>query len=502
MKTYINTLICFLALSLIATSCHKDDNEDPTHIEEKDFQTVPYSFTATLTPMSDNPEGIELKKAFANGDVIEVTNAQILYEPLVLSCTEFNGKTSATFSGELKVKKDVDVASTLSLSAVLKNTNTKTLYNSGKPFTDVVEISNTTDGFDQYSYWSCANIVDNKIELTQSTVFVKVNMPFGIDATIKNGQAEFSDVVLGEKYFAAANGTSIESKTLKVSKTLNDKDKLFYTISSTLPKDCLPGIFSISENKTVFFSKGNLQYKIDNGQDSWQLAPQQYNTCFDVSNQNAVDLGEDYANYPLTDNWTDLFWWGAWIKELAHNRSGSNTDNYDIPIGADNCISGTCAFGAEWSVLSVDEWDYLIGKRPDANKKNGGAIVANKQGWIILPDVWNTPEGIKPFVAPYDEVKYVDDIPNHYTAEEWEKMESAGAVFLPFTGEDMFGTACSFMDDYQTKTYKDDTHCLISFLINQNIAATAEDGELYGLGYYWGTPVRLIQDNNAKVQVE
>lgn len=498
MKTYINTLICFLALSLIATSCHKDDNEDPTPIEEKDFQTVPYSFTATLTPMSDNPEGIELKKAFANGDVIEVTNAQILYEPLVLSCTEFNGKTSATFSGELKVKKDVDVASTLRLSAVLKNTNTKTLYNSGKPFTDVVEISNTTDGFDQYSYWSCANIVDNKIELTQSTVFVKVNMPFGIDATLKNGQAEFSATILGEKYFAVASGTTIESKALKESKTFNDKNKLFYTISTTLPKDCIPGLFSIGEGKYTFFSKGNLQYHLTNK--NWRLAPKQYETCFDYGN--TLNVGDDYGNLPDQNTWTDVFWWGAWIDGISHNRSGSNTDGYEVPLDANGNISGTCAYSSEWTVLTFDEWSYLINERANAKQKQSGAIVAGKVGWIFLPDNWITPDGIKPLVTQYEPVVDETNVPNQYTAKEWAKMEAAGAVFLPYSGAIFWDMITGLYDCYQSKTFKDDVYCSAYFVIKKCKSYTEEEGNAVGFNFDYGYPVRLVQEYVNDVKVE
>ncbi|MBP5504149.1 MAG: hypothetical protein J6Y24_15325 [Bacteroidales bacterium] len=506
MKTYINTFICFLALSLIATSCHKDDNEDPTPIEEKDFQTVPYSFTATLTPMSDNPEGIELKKAFANGDVIEVTNAQILYEPLVLSCTEFNGKTAATFSGELKVKKDVDVASTLRLSAVLKNTNTKTLYNSGKPFTDVVEISNTTDGFDQYSYWSCANIVDNKIELTQSTVFVEVNMPLlGTVVNLTNGQAFDNPRLKGKHYYAVSNGTTVECKELLFKQKLDNKDKSFYKITATLSEDLIPALFSIGENQQVYFSRGNLQYRPMDGK--WRLAPQQYHHCL----KNTQDVGEDYAKWKEEDDWSDYFWFGAWVEGGSPNWAKENAllVDYQVPVDANGYVSGACAFGgAKWTLLTIDEWSYLLEKRANAKQKTGGAVIIIDQannikinGWVILPDDWVTPNNLKPFEGEF-EVQYEKDIPNQYTIEEWSEMESSGAVFLPAIGQ-LFETIASLKGyaQYQSLTYSvnQDAGCGICFDAFSN----------YVLCYDWailkqmGTPVRLVQKNvTATVKVE
>lgn len=503
MKTYINTLICFLALSLIATSCHKDDNEDPTPIEEKDFQTVPYSFTATLTPMSDNPEGIELKKAFANGDVIEVTNAQILYEPLVLSCTEFNGKTSATFSGELKVKKDVDVASTLRLSAVLKNTNTKTLYNSGKPFTDVVEISNTTDGFDQYSYWSCANIVDNKIELTQSTVFVEVNMPLlGTVVNLTNGQAFDNPRLKGKHYYAVSNGTTVECKELLFKQKLDNKDKSFYKITATLSEDLIPALFSIGENQQVYFSRGNLQYRPMDGK--WRLAPQQYHHCL----EGQTNVGEDYANWQGEDKWTDFFYFGAWIEGCNPNKT-VDQNKQPISIDENGLLIGTCAFGAEWSVPTNDEWAYLLEKRADADQKSGGAIIIidsqnniTAEGFVILPDDWNMPEGVPPFIGDY-EGKYSTDIPNSYTVEEWNKMESAGAVFLPKVGQfwqsesSMKGMFC-----YQTST---STYGLETGGDLLYVDLVGDEVICYemAMSISFEYPVRLVQKNvTATVKVE
>ena len=91
-----------------------------------------------------------------------------------------------------------------------------------------------------------------------------------------------------------------------------------------------------------------------------------------------------------------------------------------------------------WRTLTGDEWFYMFESRADANQKYGLARVRYDvgdtiNGLIILPDEWVMPDGVTPFLGQYH-VKYTKDIPNNYTIEEWIKMESAGAVFLPGTG--------------------------------------------------------------------
>ena len=423
MKTYINTLICFLALTLIVTSCNKDDNEDPKPIEEeKDFKTYPYSFTATLAPISGNNEGIELKQTFANGDVIEVTNAQVLYEPLVLSCTEFNGQTSATFSGEMKVKKDADLASNLHLSAVLKNTNTKTLYNSGKPITDVMEIINSTDDFNQFCYWSCENIVDNKIELVQSTVFLEINIPFGAKINMENGLAVFSDAIKGKHYFAIPNGTKIEVSSINVEQVVKVSDKVFYQIAADVPENCIPGLFSIGDNSYAYFSKGNLQYRPLDG--AWRIAPLQYQRGINLNQ--LTSLGENYSQWQGEDKWTEFFTWGTWVVGGKPSSTSTNIDDFTNTVDDEGNLVGDCAIGKEWVVPTYNEWDYILFKRANADQKRGFSSINGVRGLVLLPDDFNMPDGIT-FVAEQDALI-------EFTLEQWTKMESEGAVFLPAFG--------------------------------------------------------------------
>ncbi|MBO4372822.1 MAG: hypothetical protein J5826_07830, partial [Bacteroidales bacterium] len=392
MKNYVKILISFLAIMMIATSCKKDDNEDPTPeppVEEKEFTTVSFAATVNLTPMQGSVEGVTFKTAFAAGDVIEITNPDVLYEPLTFALDEFAGKTAATFTIEAKVKKDAELTSgSTKLTAALKNGEK---YNNGKPFVDVKQLSSLAEGIDQYSYWACPEFTfdsnNNTITLAQSTVFVEINMT-GVQVVFKKGNAYKKETVNGDIFYAIPSGYTFEVADLNFEKSLDEKDKYFYKITSTTPEDCLPGLFSIGENKYVYFSKGNLQYRPMDGK--WRLAPQQYHKCFEILDE----VGENYANWIGEDKWTDLFWDGTWYVGGNPKLVTDDIPDYSVPIDENGELNGTCAYGEGWKVLSSDEWSYIMEKRPDAAKKRCGAIVNDVNGWIILPDDFTCPEGI------------------------------------------------------------------------------------------------------------
>ena len=103
--------------------------------------------------------------------------------------------------------------------------------------------------------------------------------------------------------------------------------------------------------------------------------------------------------------------------------------------------------GETWRVLTADEWRYLLvgsdpseteNNRPNANDLNalgqievsGGGVI---NGLIILPDGWIQPSDVPAFNT-INSVCGIHYTCNHYTSEQWEKMEAAGAVFLPCGG--------------------------------------------------------------------
>ena len=81
--------------------------------------------------------------------------------------------------------------------------------------------------------------------------------------------------------------------------------------------------------------------------------------------------------------------------------------------------------GKIWRTLSMDEWTYLLSKRPRARRLYALAFVDGHYGLLLLPDNWRCPKGV--YVKPGPKEDYI----NRYNLEKWALLEAAGAVFLP-----------------------------------------------------------------------
>ena len=192
--------------------------------------------------------------------------------------------------------------------------------------------------------------------------------------------------------------------------------------------------FSVSADKKVYFSKGNLQYQASTG--TWRFAENQYDM-----------IGEDNSNISSTySGWIDLFGWGTsgYNGKNPYMTSTTSTDygdgendiagtNYDW--GVYNAISNGGNQARQWRTLTNNEWRYLINSRDNASSKYGVATVNNVNGLVLLPDSWTLPNGVTftSGVANDRGTEYYKTV-NNYSAEEWAKMEANGAVFLPATG--------------------------------------------------------------------
>ena len=209
----------------------------------------------------------------------------------------------------------------------------------------------------------------------------------------------------------------------------------------------LPGKFSVSSDKQVQFSQGNLQYQASTA--TWRFAGHQY----DVLRDGNVNISPSY------EGWIDLFGWGT-----GNNPTLASEDGKDYTTFTEwgiNIISNGGNIENQWRTLEMQEWTYIFRNRASAESLFGMGSVNGVNGVILLPDDWNTPEGLS-FNAStqnglqwkeghYEQEgtgfitsRYTDEGKNHfldntYTTEQWEKMEDAGAVFLP-TGWSRWGT--------------------------------------------------------------
>ena len=209
------------------------------------------------------------------------------------------------------------------------------------------------------------------------------------------------------------------------------------------------GMFSVSADKQVTFSKGNLQYT--QSTNTWSFAENQWDMIgIDNVTGGSVSFdptdGDSKYGDALADK-VDLFGWST-----ATTNFGVSTSTSDSDCSGSFVDWGTNQIGADapntWRTLSYDEWNYLLNTRTNASDLRGVAQVNGVNGLIFLPDTWVCPEGIT-FKSGFHSEWGVDYYAAYqtFTAAEWSKLESAGAVFLPAAGF-RFGSYVSYVQYY------------------------------------------------------
>ena len=139
----------------------------------------------------------------------------------------------------------------------------------------------------------------------------------------------------------------------------------------------------------------------------------------------------------------------------------------------------------------------MRGKRRGANPPQPKGIVGDTMGLLLLPDEWTLPTGLSftpntwPTSELWDDGDMIDATYDHYrlkkanmphnvyTMEEWDKLEKAGAVFLPHAGRRSGGYG-----NYLNKDCKEVTS-MYRYSYYENY-----------VGYYW----TATQSNKAKGQ--
>lgn len=170
--------------------------------------------------------------------------------------------------------------------------------------------------------------------------------------------------------------------------------------------DVLNGKFSVSPDKKVQFSKGNLQHNPKTGE--WRFAKRQW-----------------YRRYS-TNGWTELFGWGT--GNNPELQSSNNADYGDFNDWGKNIKVDDKE--KEWFTLTSEEWNYLLNTR---NTPSGMRYVRTNidcvGGLILFPDDWN------PSVYSFNNVNEQYKSSKGLSNYEWETiLEPNGAVFLPIAG--------------------------------------------------------------------
>ena len=243
----------------------------------------------------------------------------------------------------------------------------------------------------------------------------------------------------------------------------------------------LPGVFSVSENTKIRFSRGNLQYQPSTN--IWSFAENQLNYI----GENNESIASNYTG------WIDLFGWGT--SGYGDKMPWMSSDRYSDYISWEKDIANTnydwgiyCTInnGAlkKWRTLSADEWEYLFTGRKNGNQLHGLIVVGNTKGFIIFPD--NTDPSNTPKMVSYNWDENVISI------EEWKKFEQEyHAVFLPAAGyregKIVYNAGSGGYYWTSSNSYDSDSHARNFYFIEYEQTVYMDSRDT-------GCAVRLVQD--------
>lgn len=257
------------------------------------------------------------------------------------------------------------------------------------------------------------------------------------------------------------------------------------------------GVFSVSETKQVTFSPGNLQYTRSTG--TWSFASTQWEV---IGTDNVIGgsvssdkYGDSKEGTALADK-VDLFGWSTRSTNCGVSISANSETYYGSFVDWGKNKIGNDAPNT-WRTLSYDEWKYLLNTRPNASSLKGVAQVNGVNGLILLPDSWTCPAGVT-FMSDFHSSDGVDYYAAYqtFTADQWAKLEDAGAVFLPAAGGRFLpaaGYRCSGVNGVQyIGYYWSATECDIPNAFH--LRFYSEAAGVYGSSRDCGHSVRLVKD--------
>ena len=262
--------------------------------------------------------------------------------------------------------------------------------------------------------------------------------------------------------------------------------------------------FSVDSTHVVEFSKGNLQYQASTN--TWRFAEHQY----DIIGNNNRYISSTYSG------WIDLFGWGCsgWNSGAnayqPYSTSTTASDYYPDGVNINsltgenaeadwawhNAISNGGNQPHLWRTPTHSEWQYVFNERttvtnlPTPNARFAKAKVNNIYGVILFPDKYTHPTEVATPVG----INATDNTGmygNIYNVTAWNKMEQAGAVFLPVPGY-RSGTSISLLNQRASyyassigffSNYADGIAFYFPGTIDLNV----------GLSPYSGNPVRPIK---------
>ena len=251
----------------------------------------------------------------------------------------------------------------------------------------------------------------------------------------------------------ANNVINIEQKS-EMNSSISDYEIKTVKLPKQVHSELALGGISVSYNKQVVFSKGNLQYLAST--DSCRFAINQW----DIIGEKNKNISRNY------NDWIDLFTWNS-LYNIVNN---DNTTN--------------------WRTLTKEEWLFIIDKRQtDSGIRFAKAKVNGINGVIVFPDSWKN--------SKYDvknaNRKDVDYKSNKISKEEWLSIfEAEGACFLPCAGrrDDKIMYGIGECGVYWSITIaSDDSNQAYDMYFTRDVVNAANKNYCHG-----GFSIRLVRD--------
>ncbi len=237
-----------------------------------------------------------------------------------------------------------------------------------------------------------------------------------------------------------------------------------YTAARARGKQLTTTLVSFTVDKSgnkVVFAPANLVATIgaDYASTKWFFHANQYDMVYNT--------GARYQSFAVGAN-IDLFGFvgasSSFTEKAAWGISGSGT-NSEYGEAANELLKndwGESVIGnypAEfWSTPSIGEWEYVFRTRTTTATRFCKAMLFNNGeggvlGVILFPDNYVHPDGLEAPEAVNNEGGTASSVVNlnNYSKAEWEKMEAAGAIFLPSAGYRGQNTL-SGVNDYNNAT--------------------------------------------------
>jgi len=186
------------------------------------------------------------------------------------------------------------------------------------------------------------------------------------------------------------------------------------------PTGAINGKFSVSADKQVYFSKGNLQYQPSTK--TWRFAAHQY----DLINE---DNAKAYSS-PNFQGWMDQFVWGYGENPLKKDDWDRYPEHGFVDWGTNTISNGG---NNNWRTLTIGEWKYvLFSRNTSSGIRFAKCRVNGTYGLMVFPDNWKASDY-------HLNCGYVNDanqaygnwLSNQLSKEDWAKLEVKGVVFLP-----------------------------------------------------------------------